>query len=386
MNTPINLPEPVAKVFITDQLKARAPVVTDYRREKLAIQDLAEHMTDRPGEILSRLVKVAMEICDAESSGISVLEGDHFRWVGLSGVLSAFENATTPRNFSPCGITLDQNSPVLMQHPERAYDWIRDANIVVPEVLLVPLVVKHSNPIGTIWVVSSKTRHFNSGHARVLTELSAFAGAALRMVQSEEKLTAGLHMQETLTREMSHRLKNIFALTIAMVNLTARTASTKQEMANLLSGRIHALANANALVRRSFAEEHTGVSLSEIIERILLPYPHTLTHVKGDHVSVGERTTNDLALIFHELATNAAKYGSLSQDGNVEVRWTSDEPTLVVEWLETGGPTIEAPSHKGFGTTLVHRTIANHGGSIDYDWRPEGLAAKLTLPLSSLQP
>jgi two-component sensor histidine kinase len=374
-----------AEVFITEELLTRQDCEPDYLREKLAIQDLAEHMTDRPSEILSRLVKLAMDICDAESSGISVLEGDHFRWFGLCGVLSAFEGATTPRNFSPCGVTLDQNVPTLMERPERVYDWIREVNVVIPEVLLVPLVVKHGEPIGTLWVVSSKTKHFTGGHARVVSELAAFAGAALRMVQSEEKLTAALQQQETLAREMSHRVKNLFAIIGAMIRLTGRTSVTKEEMMDRLGGRVEALASANALVRRAFGDEdNSGVSLSEIIERILRPYNHTLAQVEGAHVSLGERTTNDVALIFHELATNAAKYGALSQDGAVAVKWTADDANLIVDWVETGGPATTPPMRNGFGTLLVSSTIANHGGQLTYDWRPEGLAVKVRLPLGSL--
>lgn len=156
-------------------------------------------------------------------------------------------------------------------------------------------------------------------------------------------------------------------------------------MAHRLSGRIQALANANALVRRSFADSDSqGVSLSEIIERILCPYNYTLTEVEGAHVSVGENTTNDLALIFHELATNAAKYGSLSRDGKVAVSWTCDDAILTVDWTETGGPLTTPPSRKGFGTMLVGSTIAGLGGSVDYDWRAQGLAAKVKLPLDRL--
>ena len=139
-----------------------------------------------------------------------------------------------------------------MECPERVYDWIRDANISVPEVLLVPLVVKGREAIGTLWVVASDTHHFDSEHARLMTELASFVGVALRMVQTEKHLTTALEKQETLTKEMSHRVKNLFAITDSMIRMTSRTSSSKEEMTERLSGRIHALAHANALVRRSF--------------------------------------------------------------------------------------------------------------------------------------
>ena len=76
-----------------------------------------------------------------------------FRWRYLRGLLAPFEGATTPRNFSPCGITLDRNAPVLSARPERVYNWIADANISVPEVLLVPLYLGGTTPLGTLWIV-----------------------------------------------------------------------------------------------------------------------------------------------------------------------------------------------------------------------------------------
>jgi signal transduction histidine kinase/CheY-like chemotaxis protein len=182
----------VADVFITDQLDRRAPKKTDYLQEKLALQDLAARMADQPEEVLPRFVDLALEMTGGVSGGLSLYEEDPapgiFRWRYLRGVLAPFDGATTPRDFSPCGITLDRNSPVLSLHPERVYGWIADANIVVPEVLLVPLYLGGTVPLGTLWIVSEREGHFDSGHARALTELAAFVGITLRMVRSEQQL------------------------------------------------------------------------------------------------------------------------------------------------------------------------------------------------------
>jgi hypothetical protein len=90
-------------VLITDELVKRPAPSPDYLREKLAVQGLAADMADRPTEVLSRLVRHAMDLCDADSAGIGLLEGDQFRWFNLVGSLYVFENATTPRNFSRAG-------------------------------------------------------------------------------------------------------------------------------------------------------------------------------------------------------------------------------------------------------------------------------------------
>lgn len=94
---------------------------------------------------------------------------------------------TTPRDFSPCGITLDEDRPTLARHPERYYSWIADANIVVPEVLLVPLHEGDGLPLGTLWIVSEQINHFNRAHAESLrSRSSSLPDAAI------DKLTGGL--------------------------------------------------------------------------------------------------------------------------------------------------------------------------------------------------
>jgi two-component sensor histidine kinase len=384
----VGLPETIAEVFITDELFRRAPPDPDYLREKLAIQDLASQMSDHPAEVLPRLVRLAMEICGADSAGISILEqeAEQFRWFALSGVLARFEGATTPRNFSPCGICLDTNGPVLMARPERAYDWIRDAGISVPEVLLVPLTVKDAQAVGTLWIVADDSYHFDSGHARVMTELASFSGIALRMIQTEERLSEALAQQEILTKEMSHRVKNLFAVTDSMVRMTSRASKTKDELTEKLSGRLHALANANALVRRSFGDAHVErVEFGELIHRVLRPHDHAHVTLDGPPVPLGEQSINNLALVFHELATNGAKYGALSaENGSVYVHWESVDQTFKLTWTESGGPKAVEPSAQGFGSGLVSRTIKQIGGEIQYDWRSEGLHVEINVPLSSL--
>ncbi len=236
--TPKALPQlTVADVFITDQLDRRAPKKTDYLQEKLALQDLAARMVDQPEEVLPRFVDLAMEMTDGASAGVSLYEEDPapgvFRWQYLRGVLARFNGATTPRDSSPCGITLDRNAPVLSLHPERVYGWIADANIVVPEVLLVPLYLGGKIPLGTLWIVSDREGHFDSGHARALTELAAFVGIALRMVRTEHRLNQALEAQDRAAEATLRNSEEQFRLlvqgvtdySIYMLGLDGRVAS-----------------------------------------------------------------------------------------------------------------------------------------------------------------
>jgi two-component sensor histidine kinase len=380
--------EPIAAVTITDELLRRPPAKPDYLREKQAIQDLAQQMADRPTEIIPRLVALAMEICDGVSAGVSVLdpETNRFRWLGVQGALAAMQGVTVPRQNSPAGICMDIGGPVLMAQPGRAFGWMQGGALPVSELLLVPLQSKGAAPLGTLWVIAKEAGHFDSGHARSMSDLATFAAIALRMIQSEERLSQALSIQETLAEEMNHRVKNVFALAESMVRLSARSAVSKEDLAVKLIGRLHALADAHALVRRRFDQmPWEGADFCEILTRILLPHDEGRSVIRGPTLCVGERAATSLALLFHELATNAAKYGSLSIDqGAVEIEWDADEKDIRLQWRETGGPATKPPERQGNGVRLVNATIQQLGGKIEYDWRPEGLIARLRLPIASL--
>jgi two-component sensor histidine kinase len=348
MAEPDHPSEPITAVIITDELLRRPPAKPDYLREKQAIQDLAQQMADRPTEIIPRLVALAMEICDGVSAGVSVLdpETNRFRWLGVQGALAAMQGVTVPRENSPAGVCMDIGGPVLMGHPGRAFGWMQGGALPVSELMLVPLQSKGAAPLGALWVIAKETGHFDSGHARSVSDLAAFAAIALRMIQSEERLSQALSIQETLADEMSHRVTNVFALAESMVRLSARSAVSKEDLASKLLGRLHALADAHALVRRRFDQmPWEGADFGEILTRILLPHDEGRSIVRGPTLSVGERATNSLALLFHELATNAAKYGSLSVDqGAVEIEWEADEKDIRLQWREA--PEAPPPSYR----------------------------------------
>ena len=388
MGEPDDRPKPIAPVIVTDELLRRPPAKPDYLREKLAIQDLAHRMAERPGEVIPRLMALAMEICDGASAGVSVLDPDtnRLRWLGVQGELAAMKGVTVPRDNSPAGICMDIGGPVLLAYPERAFGWMQGGSPPIPELLLVPLQAKDAPPLGALWVVGKSGGHFDNGHARSIGELAAFAAIALRMIQTEERLNDALKTQEALATEMSHRVKNLFVLVESMMRLIARGAVNKEDLVTNFTARLHALADANALVRRGF--DHLpwdGADFAEIITRILRPHGERRSVVRGPAVSVGERATNNLALLFHELATNAAKYGALSVDqGTVEIDWDTDEKDVRLRWREAGGPVTTPPDKQGYGTRLVNVTMQQLGGNIDYDWLPEGLVARIRLPISSL--
>lgn len=199
--------------------------------------------------------------------------------------------------------------------------------------------------------------------------------------------------RQLLTRELTHRVKNLFAIANGMVSMTARTAKNPKEMANALRGRLSALARAHELVQPVPTGGHHGgteVELKKLIEAVLEPYRQansTRVSVQGPDVRVGSNTTTSLALVLHELATNAAKYGSLSgAGGQLLIEWRIADDDVDLSWTETGGPPISSePSFEGFGSQLAQRSISGQlGGTLSRDWRSEGLCVHMTMPLSRL--
>lgn len=380
-------------VFITGELDRRPAPPSNHMAELGAVQELARRMASDPKAVLPRFVDLAMDMTGGVSAGLSLFEegpgAGVFRWKHLRGVLATFEGALTPRDFSPCGVTLDEGHPVLARHPEQHYDWIAEAGIVVPEVLLAPLYVGSEAPFGTLWIVSDGEAHFHRGHAQAVAEVAGFVGLALRMMAAEQELEASLERQSLLAREMDHRLKNLFSVADAVIRFGARNAGSVEDLAEALRGRLHALASAHALVSRNppVAPDTPRTSdLKCLLEAVTAPHQSGgRISVKGPPATCGEHAINALALVFHELATNAAKYGALSTpEGEISIVWRMEEANLRILWREVGGPAAPPPSSSGFGGALIRKTVDQFGGTIGYDWSGQGLVVELALPLRRL--
>jgi two-component sensor histidine kinase len=382
----------VASVFITEELARRREQRPRIFREVLPFAELTKKMVDDPRRVLPLLVDTAMEVCEAVSGGISLYEPEPapgvFRWHHLRGDLEKFTGATTPRHYSPCGITLDRRSPILVQRPERVYTWLQDANVSLPECLLVPLYLGADEPLGTLWIVSEAEGRFDGRHADALADLAGFAGLALRMAADQQKLKDALEAQQLLTREMGHRLKNLLAVVQGLMNMAARKCESASELAVKMTNTLQALSTAQNLVTAQGPQDVVATAtLEDVLQAILAPYPHANIKLRGPVVEIGATAINVLALVFHELATNAAKYGALSSmESAIHVTWNVVSDSLSVTWTETGGPTIVAPpTSSGFGSLLAGKSIAALRGSISPDWLPEGLSVHIEVPTARVR-
>jgi PAS domain S-box-containing protein len=198
--------------------------------------------------------------------------------------------------------------------------------------------------------------------------------------------------QTLLLREMNHRIKNLFALISGLVNLTARTATSVAQLTKELSDRVHALARAHDLTLPDLNQEphQPEATLKGVLRAILAPYasiPSSIVRIEGEDVSVAARSLTSLALLFHELATNAAKYGALSSTGtglNICINVSASQ--VIVSWAEeSSGAPPPPPERSGFGSHLEKASIRGLGGSVERDWSSDGLHVRISIPLDYLQ-
>ena len=175
-------------VLITAELTRRPSPAPDHARESLALSFLAQEMAANPGNILDRVVELAVELCCAGSAGISLLEpdddGDIFRWRAVAGAFAPHFGTTMPRDASPCGTVIDRDAVLLFAEPERCFPALKGTQPRIYEALLAPWQA-NGKTIGTLWVVAhSPQRKFNAEDARLLASLARFAAAAYQMTST----------------------------------------------------------------------------------------------------------------------------------------------------------------------------------------------------------
>ncbi len=191
-----------------------------------------------------------------------------------------------------------------------------------------------------------------------------------------------------LARELSHRLKNTLASLQAIVSQTIRRAASLEEVGQTLTARIHAMVSANDLL---VTEDFGNASLRTLVIRTLAPFgvdDPVRFSIVGEDIDLPPNVVPAYALALHELATNATKYGALSNEaGVVEIEWTTDATAsgreLTLTWRERNGPRVTAPVRTSFGTQLIKRLLVSEAGgvaNISYD--PSGLSFVATVPLS----
>ncbi|MFL0412895.1 PAS domain-containing protein [uncultured Sphingomonas sp.] len=257
---------------------------------------------------------------------------------------------------------------------------------------------RHSLETGAPYQIEYRLRHFDGTYRWVLGRAQPIRDQHGRITRwfgtctdiHEQKLA--LEEREVISQELSHRIKNIFAVMSGLIHLAARTRPEIAPLAADLRERIAALGRAHDFVRPHSSNSRPSAqqdSLRGLLGELLAPYQNTpgeRVTIDGVDVAIDDRAATPLALLFHELATNASKYGALSTpEGHVTIQIGTDGENATIVWRERGGPPLTgAAEPSGFGSHLIELSAVRQlGGSVTRNWQQEGLEMTIQAPRGS---
>jgi PAS domain S-box-containing protein len=250
--------------------------------------------------------------------------------------------------------------------------------------------VKHSRDTGEIWEDTFPLRGKDGNYRWFLSRavpIRDAAGDVVRWFGTNTDVTelrdAEAH-QQLLINELNHRVKNTLAMVQAIAAQTFRGAGTVPELQEAFEARLIALANAHSILTQGNWE---SADIGDVVAQSIEPYAGSdRLQMQGPSIRLSPRLALAIAMGIHELATNAVKYGALSNGtGRVAITWSIDGArpgTLNLQWVESGGPHVNKPTQKGFGSRLIERNLAHDlDGEARIDYRPEGVICTITSPL-----
>ena len=223
-----------------------------------------------------------------------------------------------------------------------------------------------------------------------LTAQNAYLTEMLRQagLDAEAQVVAA-RIQTVLTDEIHHRMKNMLTMVTSIVRQSMRSAQTLEQAENAIAARLIAMSKAHDLLLKA---DWQSAPLATVIEGAIEQHNTAAGRIQmqGDNIEVASASILPLSLLLNELCTNATKYGALSRDGGiVTLSWEMDEraQTLILRWVESGGPPVTPPTAKGFGTRLIESGIPRQfGGTGQLTFPATGARFELTVPLDRIMP
>ncbi|MCL3882883.1 chemotaxis protein CheB [Marivita sp. GX14005] len=325
-------------------------------------------------EQMARQYAELENLYDTTPVGLSLMSRD-LRWLRINAHLAEI-NGITAEHYE--GKTLRELLPDLADTLEPKYRHVFDTGEAI---LDTPISGETASQPGV-------ERHWLCDFYPIRSNGEVFAvGTCVREVTEQKRLIdrieAQSERQTILLRELQHRVKNTLATINAVSKLLLRTASSPEDYQKRLASRLNALARTHDLLT---AQEWRTVPLSALVEAELSPYrPEggAAFTIDGPDVPIAASQAQSLGMAFHELATNSAKYGALSDsEGRIVLKVSETGETVRIEWIETGGPKIEAPpERRGFGSVVLNQVVASDlDGDAQVHYAEEGLRFVLTFP------
>lgn len=342
-------------------------------------------MDSLPEEVFDRAVRLAQVVAGVPVSLFSIVDGERQFFKAAAGLEEVRE---TPLSHSFCQYVVTSESPLgvrdAREHPLLAENGaIEDLSVIA--YLGVPVRAPDGQVLGSFCAIDGQPHDWSEAQLQAMKDIAG-------IVESEIRLHRALEERQLLVEELNHRVKNLFTLVSGLVRLSRGG----KEPPEALDARISALARAHDLIApvvQAGEAKAPAIGLRTLLETLLQPYlgDSVTLRLDGPEITLGSRAATPLALAFHELATNAAKYGALSVDhGRLEVTWAEggagEEDRLVLEWSESAGQgaPVAAPT-PGFGSRLLSLSIeAQMEGTVETTLGEAGMLRRITLPLARL--
>ena len=413
-------------ILITGEIIGRKPRRTNHAAEKNALVALAREMSDRPRHLFQKLVDLALELCHAGSAGISLLksgpEGEHFSWEALAGVYAPHVGRTTPRDFSPCGVTLDRNAPQLFSDPGRYFTYFNAVQPAIVEGLVIPLYVQ-GRPIGTIWIVShDERRRFDAEDVRIITSLGEFTSAAFHLVSSldavrerEEALREADRRKDEFLATLAHELRNPLAPirnSLHLLHYTGndtpardRALAIAERQTDHLIRLVDDLLEVSRITRGKLELRRTRVEVSEVVQRAI-ETSRPLVESSGHQLTVSfparplvlDVDPVRLSQVISNLLNNACRYTNAGGEIHLDVRREGEEAVIAVmdngmglteevlprvfEMFTQGDESLQRrPGGLGIGLALVQSLVHLHGGTVKAYSKGPGQGSTFTVRL-----
>jgi PAS domain S-box-containing protein len=350
--------------------------------------------------IVQTVTDIATEVSEAKFGAFFYnmrdQKGEWYQLFALSGApREAFERFGMPRNtkvFAPTfagdGIV---RSDDIRKDPRYGHNdphfGMPKGHLPVVSYLAVPVFSSTGQIHGGLFFGHDQPGIFTSDCESLIAAIAAQAGVAMDNARLHEAAQIEIEQRkraeegrELLLNEIKHRVKNTLGTVQAMVMQTFKGAPAAEHQAFV--ARLHALASAHDLLTQ---KDWLDASVGEIVERAMGPFnDKQRVRVSGPDVVLGPSKSLVLAMLLHELGTNAVKYGSLSEEtGFVDLTWarndTSGRPQLSLDWKESGGPAVTPPIRKGFGTRMIERALQAEGGAAELAFDPAGLRCHIAI-------
>ncbi|MFM9849410.1 MAG: response regulator [Hyphomicrobiaceae bacterium] len=370
----------VSVPIVPEILRAKVRVFADLHRKTRQLERLNLELEQRVADRTSELEASAARLHESEQRLRLASEAAGFGTYDLNATSHHMHCSPRLRDLlgSDAEGDLELESFLAIVHPGDR-DAVRDAMSARPaESHELEFRVQHPRH-GTRWLLDRGRSFAATGDPA--GRVARVTGTILDI--TERKLTE--QRQQLLMAELDHRVKNMLANVSAMARLSSRRAASVEAFVAALDGRIQAISKAHGLIRQ---RSWNGAELRELVTLLLNPFRSEVTGniaVEGRCVQITPKAAQSIALVVHELATNAVKYGALStSSGKVTLSWreipADPQSHLRLVWRETGGPEVSEPARSGFGLTVLKSVAAELGATIDSAFHRDGLVCTIEGP------